>query len=576
MHAAGFSRRQSAGPRRRSAFRCFGVALLVTLSSLDVAAQPATARHYMVAAAHPLAVEAGLKMLDRGGSAVDAMIATQLVLGLVEPQSSGLGGGAYLLHYDARRERLSAYDARETAPAGVKPSLFLREDGAPMGFAQAREGGRAVGVPGVPRLLEIAHVRHGRLPWAALFEPAIALAENGFALAGRVELSATQHALTDPAARAWLYDAAGKPLAAGTRIRNPEFARLLRLLAARGADAFYFGSVAHDLAGAVQRHDHRGTLDVADLAGYRVRDVEPVCAPYRSWRVCSVASSTYGGVGVLQILGVLSHFDMQAVRPASTQAVHLFSEAGRLAYADRNRYGGDDRFTPVPVAGLVAADYLQARAAAIRADRSMGAARAGAPQGALALADDPVEEAAGTSHVSIVDRDGNAVALTTTIESSFGSGVMVRGMFLNNQLTDFNFRPLEEGRMVANAPAPGKRPRSAMAPVMVFDRSGRLELVTGSPGGSLIINYVAESLVASLDWGLDAQRAAALPRFGSRNGPTEIERGTELEALAPALMALGHEVRAIEMTSGVHLIRRTAQGWQGGADPRREGVARGR
>jgi gamma-glutamyltranspeptidase/glutathione hydrolase len=562
-----------------SAVPSFLVALLVAASTLCVAqAQaPATAKRYMVAAAHPLAVDAGVKVLERGGSAVDAMVAVQLVLNLVEPQSSGLGGGAYLLYYDARRQKLLAYDARETAPADAGPGLFTGADGKPLSFAKARTGGRAVGVPGVPRLLEAAHARHGKLDWAALFTPVIDLAENGFPLPQRLARYAARESLADPAARAWLYDAQGHAKAAGTRVENREFARLLRILAARGAQGFYQGEVARDISRAVREHPNAGTLSEEDLGGYRIRDVDPVCAPYRAWRVCGPGGSTYGGIGVLQILGALERFDMASIRPGSADAVHLITEAARLAYADRNRYGGDDRFTPVPVAGLVDRGYLAERSQLIRRDRSMTAARAGEPRGVpVALGDDLAEEAAGTSHVSIVDAEGNAVALTTTIEGTFGSHVMARGIFLNNELTDFSFTPLEDGRVLANAVAPGKRPRSSMAPVMVFDRGGALLLVAGSPGGSQIINYVARALIAALDWKMDAQRAVALANFGSRNGPTEIERGTELEGVAAALRSMGHEVGAVEMTSGLHLIRRTAAGWEGGADPRRDGVARGR
>jgi gamma-glutamyltranspeptidase/glutathione hydrolase len=538
----------------------------------------ATAKNHMVVAAHPLAVDAGLRMLARGGSAVDAMIATQLVLNLVEPQSSGLGGGAYLLHYDARRRKLTALDGRETAPAGASAALFTRPDGRPMAFLEARVGGRSVGVPGTLRLLEVAHARFGRLPWASLFQPAIELAEKGHPLSARVAKLAASESLTDPAARAWLYGEDGKPLAAATPIRNPEFAKVLRAVAAGGADAFYRGTVARDVVAAVGSQPNAGVLAEADLAGYRVRDVEAVCSPYRAWRVCGVGPSTYGGIGVLQVMGVLQRFDMASVRPGSSQAVHLFSEAGRLAFADRNRYGGDDRFVPVPTRGLTDPGYLAARSQRILPDRSMNRAPAGEPAGVtVALADDTVDEAAGTSHLSIVDGEGNAVSMTSSIESNFGSRRMARGFFLNNELTDFSFLPVEDGRAVANAVAPGKRPRSSMAPVMVFDaEGGALRIVAGSPGGSLIINYVAKALVAMLDWKLDAAAAAALPNFGSRNGPTEIEKDTELEGVASALKAMGHEVRAIDMTSGLHLIRRTGSGWEGGADPRREGMARGR
>jgi gamma-glutamyltranspeptidase/glutathione hydrolase len=533
----------------------------------------------MVAAAHPLAVDAGLKVLDRGGNAIDAMIATQLMLGLAEPQSSGLGGGAYLLYYEARSKRIYAYDARETAPAAATGALFTNEDGTPLTFAGARSGGRAVGVPGVPRLLEVAHARHGTMPWAALFRPAIESAEHGFVISRRLAtLAASEGIAAEPVARRYLVGADGKPRPPGTRLANPEYARTLKAIAARGADAFYTGEIARGIVAAVRGHANPGTLALEDLAGYRVREARVVCAPYRVYRVCGVGPSSYGGVAVLQILGALERFDMAGVRPGSTQAVHLMSEAQRLAFADRNRYGGDERFVPVPVDALVDPAYLAARSQLIRPERSMTRAAPGQPRGVdAALADDAVDETAGTSHLSIVDRDGNVVAMTSTIEGDFGSRVMAHGFFLNNELTDFNFLPVEEGRAVANGVAPGKRPRSSMAPTLVFDaRTGAFEMALGSPGGSFIINFVAKALVATLDWKMDIQAAIDLPNFGSRNGPTEIEKGTELESIAPALMAIGHEVSAVEMPSGLQGIRRTPAGLEGGADARREGVARGR
>jgi gamma-glutamyltranspeptidase/glutathione hydrolase len=533
----------------------------------------------MVAAAHPLAVDAGLRVLDRGGNAIDAMIATQLMLGLVEPQSSGLGGGAYVLYYDARAKRLYAYDGRETAPAGATAALFTDADGAAMPFARARSGGRPVGIPGLPRLLEVVHARHGTMDWSALFQPAIETAERGFVVTPRLAMMAAAEGIAaEPDARAYLIGADGRPRAPGTLLANPGYARTLKAIAAHGADAFYSGEIARDLVAAVRNHANAGTLSLEDLAGYRVREAQVVCGPYRNHRVCSVGPSTYGGIAVLQTLGALERFDMASVRPGSAQAVHLIAEAERLAFADRNRYGGDARFVPVPVDALVDPGYLAGRSQLIRPGKSMVKAPAGRPRGFdPALSDDPVDETAGTSHISIVDRDGNVVAMTTTIESAFGSRVMARGFFLNNELTDFNFLPVEAGRAVANGVAPGKRPRSSMAPVLVFDRrSGAFEMALGSAGGSLIISFVAKTLIAALDWNLDVQSAIDLPNFGSRNGPTELETGTELESTAPALMAIGHEVRAFEMTSGVQAIRRTAAGLEGGADRRREGVARGR
>lgn len=538
----------------------------------------AHAQRHMVAAAHPLAVEAGLQMLDAGGSAVDAMIAVQLVLNLVEPHASGLGGGAYLLHYAAAGRMVRAYDGRETAPAAVTADLFMR-DGKAMTFRDAVAGGRSVGTPGVVRLLEIAHRKHGRLAWARLFQPAIDLAENGFPLSSRLHtlLRRDRAIAGEAAARAYFLNAEGTPKAAGTLLRNPEFAQTLRALATGGADAFYRGDIARAIVGAVRSHPiNPGLLSEADLAEYQVREVDALCSPYRVYRVCGMPPSSSGGIAVLQMLGLLSHRDMSAVAPESTQAVHLLAEAGRLAYADRSRWVADDRFVDVPVRGLLDPAYLAARARLIQ-PHSMGKAAAGTPPGArLAYADDAVDEVAGTSHIAIVDGDGNAASMTTTIENFFGSRVMVRGFLLNNQLTDFNFTAQDSDRPAVNAVAPGKRPRSSMAPTLVFRDNGDLHLVLGSPGGSRIINYVAKTLIATLDWGLDIQAAIALPNTGSRNGPTEIERGTAAEEQAAPLRAMGHDVEITDMTSGLHGIMRVGNGWQGGADPRREGIARGR
>jgi len=539
-----------------------------------------TAKQYMVVAANPLAADAGAAILARGGSAVDAVIATQLVLGLVEPQASGLGGGAYFLHFDARSKSVTALDGRETAPAGATRELFLK-DGKPLAFQEAVVGGRAVGVPGLPRLLEVMHARHGKLPWAALFAPAIALAENGWPLSPRVHgmIAKDKSLAANAAARAYFFTADGQAHPAGTLLRNPAYAKTLRTLAAKGMDAFYAGDIAEDIVKAVSAHPvNPGTLSLADLADYRVRDVEPLCGAYRAHRLCGMPPSSSGGIAVLQMLGVLEGRDLAKVRPDTPEAVHLFAEAGRLAFADRNRYVGDDRFVDVPVRGLVDKAYLADRAKLVADGKAMGRARPGTPAGLkVAFADDDREELPGTSHIVAVDRAGNAVSMTTSIEYYFGSRQMVRGFLLNNQLTDFNFEPLAEGRLTANALAPGKRPRSSMAPFVVTDaRTGRLDQVLGSPGGSLIIGYVAKTLVATLDWKLDMQAAIDLPNRGSRGGPTEIEKGTELDAVSGALKAMGHDVRAIDMTSGLAGIRRTATGWEAGADPRREGAARGR
>jgi len=564
---------------RSFAASCFALHLAIAVGA-SVAA-PAAAKRHMLAAAHPHAVEAGLRILDQGGNAVDAMVATQLALMVVEPQGSGFGGGAFLLLHEARTGKIRAYDGRETAPAGATPELFLEPDGTPMDIRVALVGGRAVGVPGTPRLLEIAHLRHGKLAWASLFEPAIELAEKGFPLprylAGHVERS--PELKEQPAARAFFHDADGKPWPAGTMLRNPELAKTLRMVAARGADAIYSGEVAQEIVTAVRDHPKNpGTLSLEDLAGYRVREVEPLCGAYRVWRLCGMPPSSSGGIAVLQMLAYLSRFDLAAVRPGSAEAVHLFSEAQRLAFADRNRYVADDRFVDVPVKGLLDGAYLAGRSKLIRPEKSMGVATAGVPPGAqLAWADSPPGHEAGTTHFAIVDAEGNAVSMTSTIERSLGSRLMVRGFLLNNELTDFDFSPLEDGRPVANSVAPGKRPRSSMAPFIAYHAaSGRVEALVGSQGGSFIIGYVAKALVATLDWKMDMQAAIDLPNFGSRNGPTEVEKGTELEGTFPALKAKGHDARAVIMNSGLHGIRRTPAGWDGGADSRGDGVAKGR
>ncbi len=541
--------------------------------------QLAHAKHYMVAAANPLAVDAGVRMLEQGGNAIDAMVAVQLVLNLVEPSSSGIGGGAFLLYYDAKAKAIRAIDGREVAPAAATPNLFMGADGKPMPFLAARVGGRSVGVPGTPRLLEIAHLRFGKLPWKKVFEPAIEVAEKGFPVTPRFhKLIGEDKGLADePAARAYFFDEQGQPKAVGTIIRNPEFAATLRKIAEGGADAYYTGDIARDIVAAVHAHRNPGTLEVQDLADYKVREVESICGIYRAYKLCGMPPSSSGGIAVLQILGELSRYDMQSIRPNSTQAVHVISEAERLAFADRNKYVADDRFVDVPVAGLLDPAYLRNRSMLIQPEKSMGKAEAGNPAGVkVVFDDDPVDEIPGTTQIAIIDGEGNAVSMTTTIESFFGSRIMVHGFLLNNELTDFNFMPVEDGVGVANSVAPGKRPRSSMAPFLVFDgKTGKLDMAIGSPGGSLIIGYVAKALVGIIDWKLDVQKAIDLPNFGSRNGPTEIEKGAQLEAIEPALKAMGHDVRAIDMTSGIQGIRVVAGGLEGGADPRREGVARG-
>lgn len=537
-----------------------------------------TATRHMVAAANPLAAEAGRAILREGGSAVDAAIAVQLVLNLVEPQSSGIGGGAFLLHWDQARRSTTSLDGRETAPAAATPERFIA-DGKPMPFMAAVVGGRSVGVPGTVRLLEEAHKRWGRLPWARVFQPAITLAEYGFAISPRLAglVAQDKFLASDPRAKALYFEADGSPKQAGTRLTNPAFAATLRAIAAGGADAFYGGAIATDIVTRVTGHPtNPGDMTLADLAGYRVVERPVLCGPYRAYRICGMGPPSSGGVAVLQILSALERHDLRKVG-SGADAVHLFSEAGRLAFADRNLYLADPDFVSVPVRGLLDRDYLRARAGLIDPMRSMGRAKPGEPpfRRTGPLAPSSATEF-GTSHISIIDGDGNAVSMTTTIESGFGARVMTQGGFLlNNELTDFDFAPTSDGRTVANRVEAGKRPRSSMAPTLVFDAFGRLHAVVGSPGGSQIIGYVAKTLVALLDWKMDPQQAVDLANFGSRNGPTELEAGTEAAAWQGALETKGHTVRLLEMTSGTQAILVTPEGFEGGADNRREGVAIG-
>ncbi|HUG23914.1 gamma-glutamyltransferase [Piscinibacter sp.] len=552
-----------------------------------------SARRQMVAAANPLAADAGHQMLKAGGSAVDAAIAVQMVLNLVEPQSSGIGGGLFLVHHDCRA--VHTYDGRETAPSAATPALFMK-DGRPMAFMQGVVGGRSVGVPGVLRALELAHRQHGRLPWKQLFQPAIRLAEQGFAISPRLAAMLRDEGAgplrNDPEALAYFFGVDGQPKPAGTMLRNLDLAVVLREVAERGSAAFHEGLVARDIVAKVRAHPtNPGLLTEADMAGYQAKRREPLCFDYKAWRLCGMPPPSSGPLAIGQMLGMLSHRDLASAGPVpsgfglepSAEAVHLISEAGRLAYADRGLYVADPDFVPLPggnASAMLDPRYLQQRAALIT-PRSMGRASPGVPPAAaVRLASDRSPERPGTSHISVVDAHGNALSMTTTIENAFGAQIMVRGFLLNNQLTDFSFVPSEGGVPVANRVEGGKRPRSSMAPMLVFDRaSGELVMTVGSPGGSAIINYVAKVLVGTLDWGLNVQQAISLPNFGSRNGPTELEQGRSSPLLIDALKTRGHEVRVNPQTSGLQGIQRIVENgrpmWFGGADPRREGVVVG-
>ncbi|NWE38780.1 gamma-glutamyltransferase [Pseudomonas yamanorum] len=556
------------------------------------------AERHMAAAANPLAAEAGREILRKGGSAIDAAIAMQAVLTLVEPQSSGIGGGAFIMLWDGKK--VQAYDGRETAPAGATERLFLNADGTPMSFPQAQIGGRSVATPGVLRALEMAHKKTGHLQWATLFEPAIRLAEQGFPISARLHslIVADRYMSRSPEMTAYFLNADGSPKATGTLLKNPALANVFKRIAKEGPDALYYGPIAEEIARKVQGNSNAGSLTLTDLKGYSAVERAPLCTDYKRWKVCGMPPPSSGGIAIAQILGTLQALeardprmtlallkpvknDSPAGREPVPEAVHLIAEADRLAYADRAQYVADSDYVPVPVAGLVAPDYLAGRAALI-GERSMGVAKPGKPAGIqVAYAPDRSPLRISTSQVVAVDDVGGAVSMTTTVESAFGSHVMVQGFLLNNQMTDFSFIPEENGQPVANRIEPGKRPRSSMAPTLVFDRqSGELVATVGSPGGSQIIEYVSKSLVAMLDWNLDPQAAVGLPNFGSRNGPTELEAGLFSAPLKQALKDKGHALSEIDMTSGAQAIVRVrdAQGKVsliGGADPRREGEALG-
>ncbi|WP_084174787.1 gamma-glutamyltransferase [Afifella pfennigii] len=572
---------------------CLGLALPVAAQELrrpapeaatplgSTPAAPVRAEDWMVVAAHPLAAETGADILRQGGSAIDAMVAVQLVLGLVEPQSSGLGGGAFLLYWDAAENKLTSLDGRETAPSAATPELFLDEDGEPLGFFDAVIGGRSVGVPGTPRLLEEAHRRWGRLAWAELFQPAIFLAQEGFspsprllALAGEAADSLSRQ----ETAKTYFVDTLSAVVAAGDKLKNPAYAATLRTLAEEGADAFYEGAIAESIVAAIRRFDDNpGLMRLQDLAGYEVKEREPVCIAYRVYEVCGMGPPSSGGVAVGQILGLLSPFDLAALGHESAEAWRLIGDASRLAFADRGRYLADTDFVPAPIKGLLDPDYLAARAELLEGGTRLEQVTAGEPQWDHALHFAPGEalELPSTSHFVIIDGAGNVVSMTTTIENGFGSRLMVRGFLLNNELTDFSFRTHRDGVPVANRVEPGKRPRSSMAPTIVF-QDGEPVLALGSPGGSRIIPYVAKTLIAILDWGMDVQEAVALPHLVNRTGVYDVEAGTRAEDFIAALGLLGYEVNVRDLNSGLHALAIGPDGLSGGADPRREGIAIGR
>jgi gamma-glutamyltranspeptidase/glutathione hydrolase len=556
---------------------CSGAEPVPILTDSPGAAE-AVGSHFMVATADPAASEAALAILRKGGSAVDAAIAAQAVLGLVEPQSSGIGGGAFLLHWDGVTRTLSALDGRETAPKNARPDLFLDDDGKPIDFLDAALSGRSVGVPGVLRMLELAHRRQGRLPWADLFQPAIELAENGFSIPPQLAKAITENPRLrdDPEARTYFFDSAGYPRAAGAVLRNPAYAETLRAVAHGGADAFYGGPMAQAILAEVNA-DGIQHLSAMDLLDYRARDRDTLCRTYRAYAVCSMGPPTSGGIALLQILGILQNFDMAPLDPDGAPAFHLIADASRLAFADRDRYVADADFARVPTTSLLDASYLKARAGQIRGDRSLNEARPGKFTDPMVVAEASQRqfEPVSTSHLVIVDSAGDIVSMTSSIEMAFGSHRMVGGFLLNNELTDFSFLPASGGRLVANRIEPGKRPRSSMTPVIVFDQDNNPVIALGSPGGPNIIGYVAQALVEMIDWGRSPAAAAAAPHILNRNGPTLIESGTSAVDLRGPLQALGHEVDERELRSGLNIVQFKDGEMIGASDPRRDGIALG-
>ncbi|WP_434358821.1 gamma-glutamyltransferase [Parasalinivibrio latis] len=550
-------------------------------SSGRVTRAEVTASEWMVAAANPHASQAGAAMLEAGGNAVDAMVAVQVMLGLVEPQSSGLGGGAFLMYWNKKAQRLEAWDGRETAPINATPRLFQDENGEPLKFWDAVVGGRSVGTPGTLKLLHTAHEKYGKLPWKKVLGPAIRLADKGFEVSPRLAslIEADQEKLSRfPATKAYFFDENGAPLKAGTLLKNPSYAETLRAVSSN-LDAFYKGKIADAIVDTVQNAERNpGVLSKTDLANYRVKQREVVCSPYRGTDVCGMGPPTSGGVAVGQILGLLSHYPLAELGPENPESWRLIGDASRLAFADRGRYLADDDFVPVPVEGLLSPEYLAKRAELISGKKALESVSPGEPEWSYAnirQADDESIELPSTSHFAIVDSEGNVVSMTTTIENGFGSRLMTNGFLLNNELTDFSFRTHKDGYPIANRVEPGKRPRSSMSPTIVMKDSVPY-MAVGSPGGSRIIGYTAKTIIAHLDWGMDVQSAISLPHLVNRFGTYDVEEGTDAEKLTPALEKMGYKVNSRALTSGLHAIVLDGNTLRGGADPRREGVVIGK
>ena len=536
------------------------------------------AKQHMVASANYYISKAGEDILQAGGNAVDAGIASAVMVTLVEPQSAGIGGGGFILYYNAQKNVLTSIDGRESAASTAMPDLFLNELGQPLSYPDAVNNGKSIGTPGTLRALELLHQQYGKLPWAELLQPTIQLAEKGFPISPRLHqlIQGDPFLAKNKNARDYFYRDNGDVKAIGELLKNPQLAQVLKQIAKEGAQSFYEGQVARDIVTAVEQHPRPGKLSLVDLKSYKALQRDPVCGKYRSWKVCGMGPPSSGGIALIQMLGILENNQFNRLAPMSVASIHYLSEAGRLAYADRDQYIADPAFEKIPVSQLLDSNYILQRSRLIQSDQSMKRASAGVVSPALStLGIDQNSELPSTTHISIVDRQGNAISMTFSVAAAFGSRVMVDGFLLNNEMTDFSFSPVDQGKYVLNQVAGSKRPRSTMSPTMVFNQDGKLTMVIGSAGGPAIINYVAKSLLGVLDWGLDMQQAITLPNLGSRNQETDIETGTLTPAILDRLKSMGHPLRIWEMNSGTQGIFIDQMGLWGGVDPRREGVVLG-
>ena len=539
----------------------------------------AFAHQEMVSSANRFITQAGLSILKRGGNAVDAAVASAIMVTLVEPQSAGIGGGGFILYFNRQNQLITSFDGRETAPSAANEHLFLDESQQPLTYSQAVNNGNSVGVPGLLKALEMMHAKYGKLPWQDLFQPTIELAENGFPISPRLFklIQSDPFLRQSEQAKHYFYESNDQPFPIGKIVKNSELANVLRDISIKGTTAFYEGEIAQEIISQVKRHPRPGKLELIDLTNYQAKERSVICGPYRSWKICGMGPPSSGGLSTLQILGILEKDPLASLEPNSAQMIHLFSEAGRLAFADRDVYIGDPDFARVPIQEMLNPSYLSQRRNLIQMNRSMGIAKAGQfPSLSSHLEKDSSIEIPSTSHISIVDKEGNAISMTLSVAAAFGSRIMVKGFFLNNEMTDFSFVPIKDGKKVMNRLEPNKRPRSAMSPSLIFDKNNNLKMVIGSAGGPAIINYVAKSIIGVLDWGLDIQSAIGLPNFGSRNQETDIEKSTISSNTINQLEMMNHIVKEWEMTSGTNAIFIDSIGrlW-GGVDPRREGLALG-